>query len=103
MLARRYWCILSVQGFFWVRVPTTNYRFCTPNFGGLVLGYIDASDSKSRRIFQHFSICATVAFFCNSPNSKKRVIEIVTLWLTFSSKNLRQKIAILPENFNLFW
>jgi len=90
MLARRYWRVLSVEGFFWVRVPTTNYRFCTSNFGGLVLGYIDLSDSKSRLVFQHFSTFFDMCKSCillQLSKFKKRLVEIVKLWLIFSSKN----------------
>ena len=36
----------------------------------LVLGCIDASDSESRRIFQHFLRSTRFAFLCTSPNFK---------------------------------
>ena len=39
------------------------------NFGGPVLGCIDASDSESRLIFQHFSRSIKIMDFCTAPNS----------------------------------
>ena len=40
------------------------------NFGGLVIGCIDTSDSESRRIFQHLSRSTRFTFLCTAPNSK---------------------------------
>ena len=42
------------------------------NFTGLVLGCIDASDSESRRIFQHFSRSTRFSILRTAPNSKSQ-------------------------------
>ena len=52
------------------------------NFGGLVLGCIDTSDSESRRSFQHFSISTRFAFLCTALKS-----EIQDIFVAIFCKN----------------
>ena len=66
------------------------------NFGRLVLSCIDASDSESRRIFQHFSRSTRFASLCTAPNSE--ILEIfVKLFRDFFEKNWKIP-KILREN-----
>ena len=60
------------------------------NFGGLVLGCIDTSDTENRRIFSGFSRPTRFAFLCTAPKSE-------------TLRKFRQqftKIAAFSQNFN---
>ena len=68
------------------------------NFGRLVLSCIDASDSESRRIFQHFSRSTRFACLCTAPDSKFPLFFINNLKI-FSSTFLNFAIFISSSSF----
>ena len=70
------------------------------NFGGLVLGCIDTSDSESRRIFSGFSRPTRFPRFCTTPNSKFQP-NLVDYFVFFKKiLYVLLEIAIFRANFD---
>ena len=96
---------LKLRGVFEVCMyqVTTNYqkRFRTPHLVGLVLGYIDASDSESRLLFLHCWRSSTrFKVVCSSPSSLLLLFQNIVKTFV-SCRKFRQKkfMSSFKSNF----
>ena len=71
------------------------------NFRGPYLGCIDASDSESRLIFQHFSRSTRLTYFCTAPNSTIQ-LKFVKLFMKFKNENSIFNFAKSWTKFSYF-